>query len=114
MTNRLCKDCKFSTRFRAYVSEFASFPSCARPDPYTGFPIRTSLDDERAGLGLFGRCGPKGRYFEPKETETENLRTFDEYYNTYCDEVYGVGGIGSSTKAVRAVLDLAGVKYREG
>jgi hypothetical protein len=50
---------------------------------------------------------------EPKETETANIRTFNEYYNAYCDEAYVPGGIGATEKAVRAVLDLAGVKYTD-
>jgi hypothetical protein len=115
MTNKLCKDCKFSMHDPVYGSKFFSSPGCARPDPYTGFPVGTSLDDEREGYGVFKAfgCGPKGKYFEPKETEAGKVRTFNEYYNAYCDEVRGAGGIGATEKAVRAVLDLAKVEYTD-
>jgi hypothetical protein len=108
MTDKFCKDCKFLTHYPVYGSEFVSSPCCGRPNRYTGLPIRTSLGDERTGLRLFGWCGPKGKYFEPRAEET---RTFKEYYEAYKDEVYRV--TGSPESAVRLVLDLAGVKYTD-
>ncbi len=103
------------TQYPVYGSEFFSSTGCGRPNRYTGLPVRTSLDDEREGYGVFKAfgCGPKGKYFEPRETETAGIRTFNEYYNAYCDEVHGAGGIGATAKAIRAVLDLAGVKYTD-
>jgi hypothetical protein len=50
---------------------------------------------------------------EPKETEAEKVRTFNEYYNAYYNKAHNTGDIGATEKAVRAVLDLAGVKYTD-
>jgi hypothetical protein len=76
MTNRLCKDCKFSKPYSLFGQNIPDLFGCARPDFHTGFPIGTPLEKERKKYGFFerhNRCGPEAKYFEPKETEAEKV-----------------------------------------
>lgn len=82
MTDRFCKDCRFSARDISAVSCDSSAYSCLRDalgppplrDPVTGIETHRAIRaincaKERAPLTLLSfynvtRCGPEGRYFE--------------------------------------------------
>lgn len=60
----LCITCRF------YVADSApTFSKCGRTiDPVAGGP-KEFCDRERSGSDLYDRCGPTGKYWEPKESD---------------------------------------------
>jgi hypothetical protein len=90
--------------------------------------------DDIASVALFnsGRCRVRLRHVEGEidthvddiekferdfglivesEPDAEQVRSLDEYCETYCSEYYAA--VGTIKSGIKAVLDLAGVKYRE-
>jgi hypothetical protein len=91
--------------------------------------------DDIASLTLFnnGRCRVRLRHLEgdieihvddvekferdlglivESEPDVEQVRSLDEYCQTYCNEYYIA--VGTIERGIKAVLDLANVRYREG
>jgi len=59
------------------------------------------------GNGDFSDCDLVRADPEP----VEQVRSLDEYCQTYCNEYYTA--VGTIKRGIKAVLDLANVKYRE-
>ena len=74
---------------------------------YIAFMWKADGSSEESGYGGYGLD------LVPADPEpVEQVRSLDEYCQTYCNECYSPAG--TIKRGIKAVLDLAGVKYREG
>jgi hypothetical protein len=75
--------------------------------------IKCYVDDTEKferDLGLIVESEPDVE--QVREPDVEQVRSLDEYCQTYSNGYYTA--VGTIERGIKAVLDLAGVKYREG
>jgi hypothetical protein len=85
----------------------------ADPEPLPEFDdLKGVAPDATGGLSseTFIRELRDGWCADPEPVE--QVRSLDEYYQTYCNEY--LTAVGTIKSGIKAVLDLANVKYREG
>jgi hypothetical protein len=101
----------YSTEYDGSESPYDLVP--ADPETFPEFDdLKGVAPDATGGLSseAFIRKGRDGWGADPEPVE--QVRTLDEYCQTYFNEYYIA--VGTIKRGIKAVLDLANVKYREG